>query len=104
MTELEKINHLQSELAKFKAKNINLNATIRNFKQAQKVAESKSCFSDTDKLIMLEGVLLAVVGSEALEPITKIVLSSFSDDAFWKKHKYSSIESILTALAKRTQH
>jgi len=95
-----KIEIREEELTKLKNQNINLRAQVRNFKQSQKTAASKAAFSDTEKLIILEGVLLQVVGTEAQEPITRIILAKFSDDAFWDKHKHDNIEKILIALAK----
>lgn len=101
MTAQKQLSNEQAEIAKLKSQILNLTSQVRNFKLAEKTAESKSAFSDTDRLIILEGVLLAVVGTEALEPITKKVLASFSDDIFWQKHKHDNIEKILIALAKK---
>jgi len=95
-----KIEIREEEISKLKNKMANLRAQVRNFQQAQKTAASKAAFSDTEKLIILEGVLLQVVGTEAQEPITRIILAKFSDDAFWDKHKHDNIEKILIALAK----
>lgn len=95
-----KIEAREEEITKLKNKILNLNAQVRNFKQAQKTAESKTAFSDSDRLIILEGVLLAVVGTVAQEPMIRVLLARFSDDEFWKEHKHSSIEKILFALAK----
>ncbi len=95
-----KIEAREEEISKMKNQITNLRQQVRNFAQAQKVAESKKAFSDSERLIILEGVLLAVVGTEAQEPITRIILAKFSDDAFWDKHKHDNIEKILIALAK----
>jgi len=91
----------QEEITKRDNKIKNLNHQIRNIRLLKEAAQAKAVFSDADKLIILEGVLLAVAGTEALEPITRKVLASFSDDEFWKKHRHESIEKILIALAKK---
>ena len=88
------------ELKRLKQQVLNYRQTIRNHDKTKKVAEAKAAFSDTEKLIILEGVLLVIVGTEAQEPITRIILAKFSDDAFWDKHKHDNIEKILIALAK----
>ena len=90
----------EEELKKLKNKLSNYRQVIRNHDKAKKVAQAKAAFSDTEKLIILEGVLLVIVGTEAQEPITRIILAKFSDDAFWDKHKHDYIEKILIALAK----
>jgi len=56
----------EEEISKLKNKMANLRAQVRNFQQSQKTAEYKADFSDTDKLMILESVLLSVVGTEAL--------------------------------------
>jgi len=89
----------EEEISKLKNKMANLRAQVRNFQQAQKIAEYKADFSDTDKLMILESVLLSVVGTEALEPITRRVLASFSNDEFWKENKNKETDKILLALA-----
>lgn len=90
----------QEELTKRDNKIKNLTARVRNYELAKKTEEQKAAFSDADKLIILEGVLLAVVGTEALEPMTRILLARFSDDKFWSKHRHDNIEKILISLAK----
>lgn len=89
------------ELKRLKQQVLNYRQTIRNHDKTKKVAQAKELYSDADKLITLEGILLSVVGTQALEPITRKVLASFSDDEFWKKHRHESIEKILTALANK---
>lgn len=91
----------QEEITKRDNKIKNLNHKIRNIRLLQQAAQAKTVFSDADKLMILEGVLLAVAGTEALEPITRKVLASFSDNDFWKKHRLESIDKILIALANK---
>ena len=90
----------EEELKKLKNKLSNYRQVIRNHENNKKTSQAKAAFSDTEKLIILEGVLLVIVGTEAQEPITRIILAKFSDDAFWDKHKHDNIEKILIALAK----
>ena len=90
----------EEELKKLKNKLSNYRQVIRNHENNKKTSQSKAAFSDTEKLIILEGVLLVIVGTEAQEPITRIILAKFSDDDFWDKHKHDNIEKILIALAK----
>ncbi len=94
----------EEELTKLKNKVINLRQQVRTFNKSQIAAKEKAEFSDTDKLIMLEGVLLQVIGTEAMEPIIKRVLASFSDNDFWRKHRNDNIEKILIALAKKAMN
>lgn len=89
------------EITKLKNKVVNLKQQVRNFQQSQKMAENKAAFSDADKLMILESVLLSVVGTPALEFITRKVIASFSDDEFWKENKNKETDKILLALAKK---
>lgn len=91
----------KATLDKLKAQVKNLTHRIRNMKLAQQVAESKLVFSDHDKLMILESVLLAVVGTEAMEPITRKLIASFSDDEFWRENKTKDTDKVLIALAKK---
>lgn len=94
----------EEELTKLKNKVTNLRQQVRTFNKSQVAAKEKAEFSDTDKLIILEAVLLQVIGTEAMEPMTKRVLASFSDNDFWRKHRHDNIEKILIALAKKAMN
>jgi len=105
MSEIEKlqkeIDKLKTENAKLKSDKKNLEHRVRNMKLAQKVAESKLVFSDHEKLMMVESVILAVIGSEAFEPMTRKLLSNLSDDDFWRENKNKDTDKILVLLAKK---
>ena len=88
----------EEELTKLKNKVTNPRQQVRTFNKSQIAAKEKAEFSDTDKL------LLQVSGTEAMEPITKRVLASFSDNDFWRKHRHDNIENILIALAKKAMN
>lgn len=90
----------KEELKKLKSQVLNLRAQVRNFQIARNVAAAKAAFNDTEKLIILEGVLLQVLDTRDQAPVTRIILSKFNDDEFWNKHKHDSIEKIIAALKK----
>jgi hypothetical protein len=96
-----KVEVREEEITKLKNKIINLKQQVRNFQQSQKAAENKAAFSDADKLMILESVLLSIVGTEALEFITRKLIASFADNDFWKDHKHKDTDKILLALAKK---
>lgn len=88
------------ELKRLKQQVLNYRQTIRNHDKTKKVAEAKESFNDTEKLIIVEGVLLQVLDTRDQSIVTRIVFSKLSDDVFWSKHKHDSIEKIIEALKK----
>lgn len=51
--------------------------------------------------MILESVLLTIVGTQALEFITRKLIASFADNDFWKDRKHKDTDKILLALAKK---
>lgn len=105
MNELEKlqkeIDKLKAENAKLKSDKKNLEHRVRNMKLAQKVAESKLVFSDHDKLMIMESIVLTVIRSIApLEALAQLI-ARFHDDDFWREHKNSEIKKIIALLLKK---
>jgi len=105
MNELEKlqkeIEKLKSENSKLKSDKKNLEHRVRNMKLAQKVAESKLVFSDGDKLMIMESIVLTVIRSIApIEALAQLI-ARFHDDDFWREHKNSEVKKIIALLLKK---
>jgi len=90
----------EEDLKKLKNKLNNYRQQERTRAKKLEAAKEKAAFNDTDKLIMVEGVLLQVLNKPDLALITQIVFSKLQDDEFWNKHKHDSIEKIIQALKK----
>ena len=90
----------EEELNKLKNQNMNYRQVIRTFNKKKEAAQSKAAFNDTEKLIMVEGVLLQVLNTPDQVIVTRIVFANLHDDDFWNKHKHDSIEKIIQALKK----
>ena len=90
----------EEELKKLKNKVLNYRQVIRTHEKNKQAAKAKEAFNDTERLIILEGVLLQVLDTRDQAPVTRIILSKFNDDEFWNKHKHDSIEKIIQALKK----
>ena len=90
----------EEELSKLKNKLNNCKQQERTRAKAAQAAQAKAAFNDTEKLIMVEGVLLQVLNTPDQVIVTRIVFAKLYDDAFWNKHKHDSIEKIIQALKK----
>lgn len=90
----------EEELSKLKNKLNNYKQQERTRAKAVQAAQAKAAFNDTEKLIMVEGVLLQVLNTPDQVIVTRIVFAKLYDDAFWSKHKHDSIEKIIQALKK----
>jgi len=88
----------EEDLKKLKNQNMNFRQVIRTFNKKKEAAQAKAAFNDTERLIMVEGVLLQVLNTADQVIVTRIVFAKLYDDDFWIKHKHDSIENIIAAL------
>lgn len=90
---------MEEEIALLRKEIEVLGGKVRYYERVIKPEDSKMKFGATEKLMIIEGVLSSVVGTEIHDHITRMILMKINDDDFWRKLQHSNIKRIIGALS-----